>query len=516
MNPWWQPDTYFSSSDRVADRSFLVLSARDFLLKPGRNSLLAILDRCGIALPSDQVDLLWSYHQLLRAANARLNLTRIHNFENMVLKHYVDSLLILDLVDLPSPLIDMGSGPGLPGIPLKIARPQVEMILAEPRGARAEFLSEVCTELGLQGVEVYPRKVGPNYPGKVQGVITRAVGSVSQTLERVALCLVPGGKMIFMKGPECDDEIAAARQEHAKLFRLATDRPYEIPGTPHKRRLLVYERQESPGERLSAQSGEILQYQGRVREVTSESNPSFRHFRDLLGGRGIRKHSQALIAGPRIVAEVMANHLHHAAAWITDHGGSPPASGPLVWYRLAPALFRELDVAGTKSPLLLVNVPSIPAWSDDDPWPEGCTLFIPFQDPENVGAVLRSAAAFGVARVVLLREAAHPFHPKSSRAAGTALFQLSLFQGPSIHELESHHAPIIALDTTGPELSECPFPATFGLVAGVEGPGLPDKLRQGERRGIAMTAEVKSLNAATAAAIALYAWSRERTARSST
>ncbi len=54
---------------------------------------------------------------MLRSANAELNLTRIHNFENMVLKHYVDSLLVLKFVELPSPLIDMGSGPGLPGVP---------------------------------------------------------------------------------------------------------------------------------------------------------------------------------------------------------------------------------------------------------------------------------------------------------------------------------------------------------------------------------------------------------------
>jgi 16S rRNA (guanine527-N7)-methyltransferase len=474
------------------------------------------LNRCGIALTPDQVDLLWSYHQRFREANALLNLTRIHNFENMVLKHYVDSLLVLNYVELPSPLIDMGSGPGLPGIPLKIARPEVQMILAEPRGARAEFLSEVCTELGLEGVEVYPRKIGPRYPGRVQGVITRAVGSVSETLDRVTECLVPGGKMIFMKGPECDLEIAAAQQEHGNLFRLAADRAYEIPGTSHKRRLLVYERQESPSPRAAGRVGAILQHEGQVREVTSESNPSFRHFRDLLAGRGIRKHGQALIAGPRIVAEVLASHPPHVAGWITEISGPPPGSQALVWYRLAPALFRELDVAGTRSPLLLVNVPTFPAWSDDEPWPEGCMLFIPFQDPENVGAVLRSAAAFGVARVVMLREAAHPFHPKSSRAAGTALFQVPLLQGPSIRELECRHAPIIALDTSGPELSEYPFPATFGLVAGVEGPGLPDRLRQGQRRRIAMAAEVESLNAATAAAIALYAWSRERAARSST
>src|SRR5438093_10826583 len=109
-------------------------------MTPSRSLLKTLIEQCGIRLDPTQLDRLWAYHGLLRAANAELNLTRIHNFENMVLKHYVDSLLVLNFENLPTPLIDMGSGPGLPGIPLKIARPEVEMILAEPRGARAEFL----------------------------------------------------------------------------------------------------------------------------------------------------------------------------------------------------------------------------------------------------------------------------------------------------------------------------------------------------------------------------------------
>ena len=157
-----------------------------FLVRPGPTALEAILKDCGISLSPDQVALLWSYHQLLRSANARLNLTRIHNFENMVLKHYVDSLLILKFIEPASPLIDMGSGPGLPGVPLAIARPEIRMILAEPRGARAEFLNEVRDQLGLANVEVYEHKIGSDYPGTVRSVITRAVGSIPQTLERVA------------------------------------------------------------------------------------------------------------------------------------------------------------------------------------------------------------------------------------------------------------------------------------------------------------------------------------------
>jgi 16S rRNA (guanine527-N7)-methyltransferase len=490
------------------DRLFLL--SPEYRVNPGRNALEAILQNCGISLPATQLDSLWRYHQLLRAANDRLNLTRIHNFENMVLKHYVDSLLILNFLELPSPLIDMGSGAGLPGIPLKIARPKTRMILAESRGARAAFLREVCAQLGLDGIEVFPRKLGPGYPGQASGVVSRAVGSIPETLEIVASCLVPGGSMIFMKGPDCEPEIEEAKREQAQHFKLVSDHAYKIPGTTHQRRLLVYERLTtsalSPPRRFRS---DILD-DSRARDVSSESNASFRLFRELLTGRGVRKHGQALIAGPRVIAEVQNRFADQVQAWITDSHGTPPASTVSTWYRLSSALFKELDVAGTNSPLLLVNVPPIPDWSDDEPWPEGCTLFIPFQDPENVGAVIRSAAAFGVSRVVLLREAAHPFHPKSSRAAGTALFQVPLFQGPSIKELGSTHVPMIALDTTGPELSAERFPARFGLIVGVEGPGISDRLRQGQRRRIAMADGVESLNAATAAGIALYAWATQR------
>jgi 16S rRNA (guanine(527)-N(7))-methyltransferase RsmG len=468
-------------------------------MAPSRSALQALVERCGITLAPAQYDQLWAYHGLLRAANAELNLTRIHNFENMVLKHYVDSLLVLRFVELPSPLIDMGSGPGLPGIPLKIARPEVEMILAEPRGARAAFLRDVCGRLGLRGVEIYDRKVGPRFPRQVAGVITRAVATIPETLDRVAHCLAPGGRMLFMKGPDCDDEIAQARQSHAGLFRLAADHAYQIPGTPHDRRLVIYERLDAPAQAAPAHAGP-------VREVSSETNPTFKLARDLLGGRGIRKHGQALLSGPRAVAEVLGRFPEWVLAWLTDAGGPAPPVEGLEWLRLAGPLFRELDTAGTHAPLLLVRVPEMPEWADEAPWPEGCTLFVPFQDPENVGAVIRSAAAFGVSRAVLLREAAHPFHPRAARAAGPALFQVPLLHGPSIRDLAPRGAPLIALSADGDDLAVDPFPERFGLVPGVEGPGLPEHLRQGPRRRIPIAPGVESLNAATAAAIALYEW----------
>jgi 16S rRNA (guanine527-N7)-methyltransferase len=470
-------------------------------MRPGREALEAILVRCGVALPPAQVDRLWAYHGLLRAANAELNLTRIHNFENMVLKHYVDGLLVLKFTELPSPLIDMGSGAGLPGIPLKIARPGVEMILAEPRGARAEFLRETCDRLGLEGVEVIARKVNARFPRRAGGVITRAVAAIPETLDLVAACLEPGGRMLFMKGPDCDAEVAEARRSHPQDFRLVADHPYTIPGTTHDRRLVIFERLNT------ATTVVVPGHAGPVQDVASPANPTFKLARDLLTGRGIREHGRALLSGPKPVAEVLERFPQYVESWITGPDGpNPPV--PIPWLRLAGPLFRQLDTAGTHAPLLMVRLPEMPAWSDEASWPEGCTLFVPFQDPENVGAALRSAAAFGVARVVLLREAAHAFLPKAARAAGTALFQVPMMTGPSLRDLSASNAPLIALATDGPALADEPFPARFGLVPGLEGPGLPEHLRDGPRRRIPIAPGVESLNAAVATAVALYEWRR--------
>lgn len=478
-------------------------------MAPSLATMRAILEDCGIRLAADQYEKLWAYHRLLREADAELNLTRIRNFENMVLKHYVDSLLVLRFEELPSPLLDMGTGPGLPGIPLKIARPGTHIILAEPRGARADFLRHVCERLNLEGVEVHAGRISPRFGRRVRGVITRAVAAVPETMDAVAGCLEQGGKLILMKGPDCGEEMAEARATRSGSYRLAGDDAYEIPGTTHHRRLLVYERLDQP--QVGGDEGEARVFQGPVKEVTSPSNPSFRLARDVLAGKGIRKHGRAVIAGARIVEEVLERFPENVEAWMTDAKGEPPPVDGVAWLKIEGSLYRELDVSGTKGPLLLARTPEMPEWRADEPWPDGCTLFVPFQDPENVGAVLRSAAAFGVSRVVLLKEAAHPFHPKAARAAGPALFQVPMMLGPSIQELETSGVPLVPLDAEGSDLDAEPWPIRFGLVPGVEGPGLPDRLRtSGAARRIPIAEGVESLNAATAVAVALYAWKRSR------
>ncbi|MFP3981678.1 MAG: 16S rRNA (guanine(527)-N(7))-methyltransferase RsmG [Desulfobacterales bacterium] len=466
-----------------------------------------LLRGCGIELTRRQLELLWQYHNLLRRYNPELNLTRIHRFENMVLKLYADSILPAHLTELPSPLLDLGTGAGMPGIPLKIARPEIEMILAESRQNRVAFLKEVIRELGLSGIRVYPHAVTPCCQIPVAGVISRAVEHIGKTLPRIRGCLCRGGRAVFMKGPGCDAEAAEAAHAAQDRFRQAEDIAYRIAHTPHYRRLVIFERKDAP---LHQQRKNAMEKHA-VRTVESRQNQTFRELKKLLTGRGVKKQRRAIISGTRQVREIMAAFGPHCLAWISKSDKWPPPEGLPAhahWYQLEPGLFEDLDVIGTNAPLLLVKTPDIDGWDPEGGLPEGCSVLVPFQDPENVGTVIRSAAAFGADTVILLAESAHPFHPRAARASGGAVMHARLMQGPSIHDLPGN-MPIVALSAEGTPIAEFDFPKTFALLPGMEGPGLPGHLRD-KTVSIPIRPEIESLNAAAAAAIALYAWSQNK------
>jgi 16S rRNA (guanine527-N7)-methyltransferase len=228
-----------------------------------------------------------------------------------------------------------------------------------------------------------------------------------------------------------------------------------------------------------------------------------------LKGRGIRKHDVALVSGAKVIDDILRLIPERCEAWISapKHAPPPPRLPErAAWYELSARLFRKLDVFGTASPLLLVKAPGIETWSPRDGFIPGCNLLVPFQDPENVGAVIRSAVAFGVKSIVLLSESAHPYHPKAVRASGGAVFLVPLHRGPSVDALPAD-LPIIALSPEGRSVSDFEFPASFGLLPGVEGPGVPNHFRA-HALSVPMRGDVESLNAASATAIVLYLWSQ--------
>lgn len=193
-----------------------------------------------------QLRLFWKYYDLLRIHNASLDLTRIMGIEATVLKHFIDSAVILRWFDPVGPVLDIGSGPGFPGVPLAIMRPDVRFLLAESRGKRVGFLEAVVGELGLGNVDIYPRSVREDSPlgdecgVPVGDVVTRALETISPTLERILPFVRSGAKVAFMKGPGCDDEVLAAREAFVGVYELVQDVAYDLPGTDQRRRLVIF------------------------------------------------------------------------------------------------------------------------------------------------------------------------------------------------------------------------------------------------------------------------------------
>jgi 16S rRNA (guanine527-N7)-methyltransferase len=202
-----------------------------------------LLADSGIRPTQQQLEQLWRFHRMLRERNAADDLTRLVGFESIVVKHYVDCWIVGDLFELPSPLLDLGTGPGFPAIPLKIRDASLELVLVEAREKRVAFLDDVIAELGFENVRTIKLKAtSKSLEVPVAGVITRAVEAISATLLRMDRCLGEGGLAIFMKGPAVDPEIDEARERFASEYELVTDHAYTLPETPHQRRLVVFRR----------------------------------------------------------------------------------------------------------------------------------------------------------------------------------------------------------------------------------------------------------------------------------
>jgi len=203
----------------------------------------------------------------------------------------------------------------------------------------------------------------------------------------------------------------------------------------------------------------------KVKEINSRHNSDFRAFLRILKGQGVKKQGLAFFSGPKQVSETLSEFPEQCEGFIFSAKHKMPEGIPtrnLRSYCLSAELFGELDAFGTEHSVLMVSVPVFPSWDAGASF-EGCTLLIPFQDPSNVGAVIRSAAAFGVTNLVMLKEASHPFHYKSTRAGGSALFRVPVFYGPSIQQLGTAKFPIITLSAEGEDIRKFAFPESFCL-----------------------------------------------------
>ena len=165
-------------------------------------------ERLGIPLSTQAVAQLMVYLALLERWNRAYNLTAVRDPEAMVVRHVLDSLSILPWVEGPR-VLDVGSGAGLPGIPLAIDRPGDEFCLLDSNGKRTRFLTQVVAELRLRNVGVVRSRVEDYQPESLfNSVVSRAFATLADMVAGAGRLCAPGGRLLAMKGIFPDDELA--------------------------------------------------------------------------------------------------------------------------------------------------------------------------------------------------------------------------------------------------------------------------------------------------------------------
>lgn len=240
-----------------------------------------------------------------------------------------------------------------------------------------------------------------------------------------------------------------------------------------------------------------------MNDITSRQNVKFKTWQTLLEARGIKKAGRALIAGEKLVREFLLQNPEAAEDLIyPPEAKELPAPKTVRSYRLTAALFKVLDVMGTKSPLLCVRTPELKEWKSAPA--RGLELIVALSDPGNLGAVLRSAEAFGVTRVILTQEACSPFLPRAVRSSSGACFRIQIAKTDrALNQISVSGG--FSLDMNGEKLEEFKWPRDLYLILGEEGRGVPQELDL-KPLSISMSGKIESLNAMAAASIALYSY----------
>ncbi|WP_432471419.1 16S rRNA (guanine(527)-N(7))-methyltransferase RsmG [Amphritea sp. HPY] len=200
---------------------------RDLLVKQSRQMKLELSEQ--------QLDKLMQYHALLVKWNKAFNLTAVRSPLDMVTRHLTDSLSVLPHINVER-LIDVGSGPGLPGIPLAICRPDLPITLLDSNIKKSRFQFQAKAELGLDNVEVIHERVEKFIPEqRFDGVISRAFASLQDMLHWTEHLCSEQGVFLAMKGMYPADEI----EQLPEQIELRQSIRLDVPDTEGERHLLI-------------------------------------------------------------------------------------------------------------------------------------------------------------------------------------------------------------------------------------------------------------------------------------
>lgn len=197
-----------------------------------------------LSLPTEGIPALLRYWELLAEKNKVMNLTAITDPDEAARLHFLDSAALLALADLRGKtVVDVGTGAGFPGLPLKILEPSIRLTLLDAQRKRVDFLREVCEDLGLEDVEcVHGRaeEFAQQRRESFDFAVSRAVAALPVLTELCLPLVKPGGQFLAMKSVDSNEELnAAGRAVNLLGGRLEKPADYSISGTNVPRRLVI-------------------------------------------------------------------------------------------------------------------------------------------------------------------------------------------------------------------------------------------------------------------------------------
>lgn len=246
----------------------------------------------------------------------------------------------------------------------------------------------------------------------------------------------------------------------------------------------------------------------RTLEIGSKDNPTFRNLKHLLTSKGIKDEKSFFFMGEKLIQEFLAkpNPQFKIKNVVSFEGMELPLLSSQI--KLKKELFNELDILGTHYPLLILEYKSFEEFNFQEQ-PVGLEIVSPLGDPKNLGALTRSAVAFGASKIILTHDSCHPYLPHAIKASAGAMLNISVRTTP----LKTNQIPIvganIALDMNGKNLTEVQWPKNLRLLIGEEGPGLDitvDQAKKIQMCTIPMENNVESLNATVSASLAMWEW----------
>ena len=192
----------------------------------------------GLELSANAGERMASHLLLIEKWNRVHNLTAVREPEQMVTLHVLDSLSLLPHLGAAASVVDVGTGPGFPGIPLAIARPDVRVTLLDSSHKKCTFLEQARTELGLANVEVVCERAEQWKPAqRYDAVVSRAFAELTDFVAQASHLAAPGGRFLAMKGVYPYDEIARVPASH----KVSLVVELKVPSLDAKRHLVLIE-----------------------------------------------------------------------------------------------------------------------------------------------------------------------------------------------------------------------------------------------------------------------------------